>query len=63
MGNESCNSRENVKTCFQEIHDGHVGIVKTKALSRSFVWWPEIDAELEALAKHCEGCLLHKTKS
>ena len=48
------------KHVLQEIHDGHMGIVKMKALRRSFVWWPGIDAKLAALAKHCEGCSLHK---
>ena len=48
------------KHVLQEIHDGH-GIVKMKALTRSFVWWPRIDADLEARVKHCEGCLLQKT--
>ena len=49
------------KRVLQEIQDGHMGIIKMKALSKSFVWWPGIGAELEALAKHCDGCLLHKS--
>lgn len=27
-----------------------------KALARSFVWWPSIDADIEAITKKCSGC-------
>ena len=40
----------------KELHDGHMGVVKMKALSRSYVWWPNINAQLEELAKACSGC-------
>ena len=39
----------------EEIHVGHIGIVKMKALSRSFLWWPGLDNEIEQLAKRCAG--------
>ena len=39
----------------EEIHVGHIGIVKMKALSRSFLWWPGLDNEIEQLAKPCAG--------
>ncbi|KAL7725756.1 hypothetical protein ACLKA6_000647 [Drosophila palustris] len=29
------------------------GIGKVKALARSYVWWPNIDAEIEAVVKSC----------
>jgi len=40
----------------EELHDGHLGIVKMKALARSYVWWPNISGQLEELAKACSGC-------
>ena len=40
----------------KELHDGHLGVVKMKALARSYVWWPNINAQLEELAKACSGC-------
>ena len=40
----------------QDLHDGHPGISKMKALARSFVWWPGIDQEIENLVKRCDDC-------
>ena len=40
----------------EELHDGHLGVVKMKALARSYVWWPNISGQLEELAKACSGC-------
>ena len=42
------------KLCSQvldEMHDGHLGVVKMKSFARSRVWWPGIDKDLESLAK------------
>ena len=40
----------------EEVHTGHVGIVKMKAVARSYVWWPRIDSEIERCAKGCASC-------
>ena len=40
----------------QELHEGHPGATRMKALARSFVWWPQIDQQLEDLVKKCEDC-------
>jgi len=40
----------------KELHEGHQGVVKMKALARSYVWWPNIDKELEQLAGSCYKC-------
>ena len=40
----------------QDIHEGHLGVVKTKSIARSYVWWPKIDNEIETLTKQCQGC-------
>ena len=38
------------------LHDGHPGVSQMKSLARSVVWWPGLDAELEAKVKSCEAC-------
>ena len=40
----------------KELHDGHMGVIKMKALARSYVWWPNINVQLVELAKACSGC-------
>ena len=37
-------------------HQGHQGIVKTKQLLRSKVWWPGIDKDAEKLVVYCLAC-------
>ncbi|KAL1419105.1 hypothetical protein MTO96_005220 [Rhipicephalus appendiculatus] len=36
-----------------ELHEGHPGIVRSKQLARSYVWWPSIEADLEHRVKAC----------
>ena len=33
-----------------ELHAGHVSIVKVKGLSQSFFWWPGLDSDIEEFA-------------
>lgn len=39
-----------------ELHTGHPGVVRMKAVARSYVWWPGIDAQIEQLSKTCHSC-------
>ncbi|XP_062600131.1 uncharacterized protein K02A2.6-like [Saccostrea cucullata] len=41
----------------EEIHAGHLGIVRMKTYARSYVWWPNIDSALEQTCRSCAGCL------
>lgn len=50
------------KAVLKEIHSGHQGIVKTKALARKFVWWPGLDSDVEKMCKECETCQLEQKK-
>ncbi|XP_056647227.1 uncharacterized protein K02A2.6-like [Diorhabda sublineata] len=45
----------------KQLHSPHFGMVKTKSLARSYVWWPQISYDIENVIKSCEYCL--KTKS
>ncbi|GFQ88634.1 hypothetical protein TNCT_250091 [Trichonephila clavata] len=43
-----------------ELHAGHLGIVKMKAIARSFVYWKNIDKDIEEAAKNCVDCARYK---
>lgn len=45
----------------EELHHGHLGVVKMKAISRSFVYWKSIDKDIEEAAKNCIHCAEIKT--
>ncbi|KAG5865080.1 hypothetical protein JTB14_038365 [Gonioctena quinquepunctata] len=40
----------------QILHATHPGIVRMKALARSYVWWPGLDADIERLVHGCSVC-------
>ena len=39
-----------------ELHSGHPGITRMKALARQLVWWPNLDRAIEELVKNCKEC-------
>ena len=43
----------------EELHGNHCGIVRMKALGRSYVWWPNMDKDIEAKVKGCANCQEH----
>ena len=32
------------------------GMAKSKAVARSYVWWPNIDSDIEKMIRRCQGC-------
>ena len=40
----------------KELHEVHTGVVRMKALARSFVWWPNLDEDIELTGKECDVC-------
>ena len=44
----------------EQLHQGHPGITRMKALTRSFVWWPGVDQQLEQKVKSCINCQQHQ---
>jgi len=41
------------------LHDTHVGIARMKAHAREWVWWSNIDSDIERTVKSCYQCQLH----
>ncbi len=39
-----------------ELHEGHPGITRMKALARMYVWWPGISADIEKSVRLCTAC-------
>ena len=48
------------KSVLEELHLSHPGISRMKSLARSYVWWPNMDKELEAMVKTCIQCQLNR---
>lgn len=47
----------------QELHAGHLGIVKVKALARGLVYWPNIDHDIENMCRSCAACATYKGRA
>ena len=43
-----------------ELHSSHAGSLRMKELARSYVWWPNLDKDLEDLCHSCPTCLSHR---
>ncbi|KFD63894.1 hypothetical protein M514_23885 [Trichuris suis] len=46
-----------------ELHLSHPGIVRMKALAHSYVWWPNIDSDIEHFVANCAACQTHQHMS
>lgn len=47
-----------LRSCMlRELHSTHTGSSRMKELARSYVWWPNLDKDLEELTKSCSECL------
>jgi len=45
----------------KELHYTHPGIVKMKLLARSYMWWPNLDQNIEEIDKSCEDCATQRS--
>ena len=43
-------------TVLKELHLGHPGISHTKALARSYIWWPGLASDIKRMVKACRDC-------
>ena len=44
------------KQVLEELHEGHPGMTRMKALARSYVWWPHLDEDIERHVGACMSC-------
>ena len=44
------------KQVLEELHEGHPGMNRMKALARSFVWWPGLDEDIMDVVRMCDRC-------
>lgn len=44
-----------------ELHSSHMGVVRMKSLARSYVWWPNLDEQIEGLSKGCKACAVYSS--
>ena len=40
----------------QELHEGHPGMTKMKSLARMYVWWPNLEKDVERSVQLCHHC-------
>ena len=45
-----------------ELHMTHTGVVKMKEVARKYFWWPQINQQIEDIARKCEGCNRYRKK-
>ena len=45
------------KSVLEELHQVHFGIARTKAIARGYVWWPELNEQIEEMTRSCTVCL------
>ncbi len=49
------------KVVLQELHEGYLGMTKTKSLARMYVWWPGIDKAMEKSVQECCHCQMEQS--
>ncbi|XP_063223094.1 uncharacterized protein K02A2.6-like [Bacillus rossius redtenbacheri] len=45
------------------LHAAHNGVVKSKAIARSYMWWPKMDDDIERMIGLCQKCQQSRANS
>ena len=56
MGIKSGGPVQGREAVLQELHEGHPGMTKMKALARMYVWWPGMEKDIETTVRTCAEC-------
>ncbi|CAL8106073.1 unnamed protein product [Orchesella dallaii] len=48
------------KQMLEQLHEAHFGIVRMKNIARQHIYWPNIDKDVEEIAKKCTQCMEQK---
>ena len=59
-GNRAVIPTEGRAAVLKELHEGHPGVSRMKALARSYVWWPGMDEAIVAAVGACRTCQAHQ---
>ena len=46
-----------------QIHHGHLGIVKCRERAKQSVWWPGLSRQIESMVENCKSCQLHRAQT
>ena len=49
-----------LREALSQLHNCHHRVSQMKALSRSFVWWPNIERDIENTVINCRNCQVNK---
>ena len=55
-GNRNVVPQPGRQALLQELHEGHPGMSRMKSLARMYVWWPNINADIEKSVRLCCEC-------
>ena len=44
------------KSVLAELHETHPGTSRMKSIARSYVWWPNMDYDIESIVQQCAQC-------
>ena len=45
-----------------ELHVNHIGMSRMKTLARSYIWWPQLNFDIEETCRKCNECLILSDK-
>ena len=58
VGSPSCDSITGSRDHPESPSEGHLGSTRMKQLARGYVWWPNLNTQLESIVSSCEKCQL-----